>query len=586
MDKTLLVTALKQFIETEFQAQKDALTPLWKLPVARRIQEGVCVTDLRLRSVNDGVLRVQITTNLSRFRTGDALLLNAGDPTGARVPVTLEDDHDVGTMTIWTLRAFQKGLLDQFTRHYRPEVWCLDQDLVDLRDFTLKALDQYQNLPKAEDRISRVLFGNLPAPGVDPFVFPPPEFNGSQQQAYRSAMGNPLLTVIQGPPGTGKTSVLAEIALRYASRGEMVMVTGFTHRSINNALNRIQSLNSQHKYSSVRVFKVGQKYNADDLVDVKNFETLQDAQAAAGSHRRGMVVGATCFAVGTKRLHDEHKRPVVFDLQIFDEASQMSLPVAIMGMLGARRYVMIGDHQQMPPVIVGQHEDPSVTRSVFETVFSHSPGTMLDTTYRMNHGVNRFPSDTFYRGKLVSFPGIQDRTLPLLKPPVKHVLELGSEHASVWVEVYHQVETTSSPLEADWVCSIIEEALQCGLPAREMAVVTPYRLQVRLIRQLLRQRFGQVPVLVDTVERIQGQERELVLVSLVSSSMPQDDQAEFFFQPNRLNVAITRAKCKRVVVGNPALLGEGAQHAVEGLEVFRALHECSVRVQTMGAPTT
>lgn len=579
MDKSLLVTALRQFIETEFQAQKHALTPLWKLPVARRIQEGVCVTGLRLRSVNDGVLRVQVTTNLSRFRTGDALLLNAGDPTGARVPVTLEDDHDVGTMTIWTLRAFQKGLLDQFTRHYRPEVWCLDQDLVDLRDFTLKALNQYQSLPEAEDRITQVLFGNLPAPGVDPFVFPPAGFNPSQQQAYRSAMGSPLLTVIQGPPGTGKTSVLAEIALQHASRGETVMVTGFTHRSVNNALNRIQSLNSQHKYSSVRVFKVGQKYNADDLVGIKNFETLQDAQAAATSQRRGMVVGATCFSVGTKRLQDEHKRPVVFDLQIFDEASQMSLPVAIMGMLGARRYVMIGDHQQMPPVIVGKHEDPSVTRSVFETVFSHTPGTMLDTTYRMNRGVNRFPSDTFYAGKLVPFPGIQDRTLPLLKPPVKHVLELGSEHASVWVEVDHQGETTSSPLEAEWVCSIIEEAFQCGLPAREIAVVTPYRLQVRLIRQMLRQRYGQVPVLVDTVERIQGQERELVLISLVSSVLQEDDQARFFFQPNRLNVAITRAKSKRVIFGNPQLLQHAGEETQLGVKVFRRLHQASHKVQ-------
>lgn len=577
MDRLHFVKHLEQFIDAEYEAARNDLLPLWKLPVQQRVAQGLCATGMRRVSVKPSTLTVEVTTNLSRFRVGDSLRLNAGDPSAAHVSVTLEVEEDHGDTQTWTLRAFRHGALEHFTRLYPVERWCLDQDLIDLREFNKKALNVFLNLPPFEDTITDVLFGET-LPGEPDLsglqrVMDQFGFNASQARAFITSTNGQPYTVVQGPPGTGKTRVLAEIALHHARQGKKVMVTGFTHRSINNALNRIQSLNT----GSIPVVKVGQVYNGDDLLGVQNVEYLKEAGLLTG----GFIVGSTCFSVGGKRLLDANGRAFHFDVQIFDEASQMSLPVAIMGMLGAKRYVYIGDHQQMPPVVVGKHKEKWVTRSVFEHVFNHHSGTMLDTTYRMCDDITRFPSLQFYGGKLTPHPKAASGRLRLTRTPAKHLELLDPAKPSVWAEVQHHGETTRCEMEATLISSIIEEAVQCGVPAHEIAVVTPFRLQVRLIRRKLRQKLGPLAgdVLCDTVERIQGQERDMVLLSLVSSSYLQDqDQAAFFFQPNRLNVAITRAKSKRIIVGNPQILtGPPSGPVPEGLVVFQRLHQDSVK---------
>ena len=115
-----------------------------------------------------------------------------------------------------------------------------------------------------------------------------------------------------------------------------------------------------------------------------------------------------------------------------------------------------------------------------------------------------------------------------------------------------------SPEEAEIIAEIVSEALSCGVSSHEIAIVVPYRAQARLIRKHLQEialktaNEAVKSVLVDTVESIQGQERDIIIASLTTSDLIHAAQrAEFYFQLNRLNVAITRSKVKRIVVGNP-----------------------------------
>ena len=217
-------------------------------------------------------------------------------------------------------------------------------------------------------------------------------FNQKQLEAFLGAYSTSNYYLIQGPPGTGKTWVLAHLAEKLAREGERVLITAFTHRAINNALVKTAKSTGYNK-----ICKIGQATNATDLSwangSVTNYEKFTFSPYSHND--RGLIVGGTCFAVRTSRLSG-----VEFDTVIFDEAGQVTLPLAFAGMLAGKRHIFIGDHMQMPPVVVAEHRDDLVTRSIFESLFSHAPGTMLELTYRMNREINDFPSKHFYHGNL------------------------------------------------------------------------------------------------------------------------------------------------------------------------------------------
>ncbi|MCX7856012.1 MAG: AAA domain-containing protein, partial [Anaerolineae bacterium] len=164
----------------------------------------------------------------------------------------------------------------------------------------------------------------------------------SQCEAFARAYATENYYLIQGPPGTGKTWVLAHLAKALAAEGQRVLITAFTHRAINNALRKVAQAGWPH------VCKVGQAHYADDLcrdgVQIPNFERFD--QSPYTRVTGGYIVGATCFAVRTSRLRD-----YPFDTVIFDEAGQVTLPVAIAGMLSGQRYIFIGDHKQYVVVV-------------------------------------------------------------------------------------------------------------------------------------------------------------------------------------------------------------------------------------------
>jgi DNA replication ATP-dependent helicase Dna2 len=132
----------------------------------------------------------------------------------------------------------------------------------------------------------------------------------------------------------------------------------------------------------------------------------------------------------------------------------------------------------------------------------------------------------------------------------------------VFVDLRHRNATTSSMAEASLICDLIAELLACGVKPDEIGVVTPYRAQARTIRNLLHSMppdsEQRRKIIVDTVERMQGQERDVILLSLTTSNPAfAAGIADFFLQPERLNVAITRARVKLIIVGSSHLLSPG-----------------------------
>ena len=326
--------------------------------------------------------------------------------------------------------------------------------------------------------------------------------------------------------------------------------------------------------------KIGLPHRADGLDDsVEN--TGAFAASSLAEVKGGYVVGATPFALRSQRL-----RGVDFETVIFDEASQITLPLAVMGMLaGSRRYVFFGDQCQLPPVLATSSRDRAEGQSVFAALADQGIVTLLTETYRLNAALCAWPSTTFYAGRLEpATPAIAAQRIDYASPPrLAEVLD--PAQPKVFLDLGQRNTTTRSFREAGVVLDLITALLEAGVPQSEIAVVAPYRAQGREIRNLLRQVIPDDEIrrhiVIDTVERMQGQEREAVIVSLTTSQPSFAAQlAEFFFQPERLNVAVTRARSKLIVVGSRHVLNaqpELEEHQ-ESVALFKSfIASCSYR---------
>ena len=542
-----LLGRLRRFVLNEAENQRLQLERQWSRPLAERVSLGRAIEGLRVKELRPhGALLLTCQTNESRFREGDFLVLHRGDPNGieSNQAVLEYDDETELELTL------ERG--NPFFLRAEPTGWIADEGLLDLTRFYLDALDQVADSLRGREFILPLLGGQI-APNLDYARYERAweaasagGLNDGQAEAVAQAYATDLVHLIQGPPGTGKTFVLAHLARLLAADGQRVLVTALTHRAIHNALNKITRLDPD-----LPACKIGQSSRATDL-DVPNYESFYGS--GFGDLSGGYVIGATPFATRTERLSS-----VEFDAVVFDEASQITLPLAIMGMLAGPKYVFIGDERQLPPVVTAYASGLAKT-SIFGFLDGRGYETLLTTTYRMNDVLTAWPSRAFYEGRIQPAPGIAERRLRLegnRSSPWNFALD--PQRPAVFLDLEHANTTVRSRLEAEVISELVLACLRAGIPPKEIGVVVPYRAQGRLIRNLLRRLLPRREMLaelvVDTVERMQGQEREVVLVSLTTSSPAYAAQlAEFFFQPERLNVAITRPRTKLVVVGSRRVL--------------------------------
>ena len=551
-DHSRLLQRLQQFIIEESQAQRDALERRWARPLAERVARGYAIEGLELVEIRrNGLLVLACQTNESRFREGDLIVLHRGDPHEAGAVQAALDYDDETHLEV----GYENGNLARLRAH--PQGWIADESMLDLSQFYLDMLEDIDKTRRGRQIILPLLSNDI-HPQIDYARYErsweeayAAGLNDSQAEAVAQAYASDLVHLIQGPPGTGKTFVLAHLVDQWVREGQRVLVTALTHRAINNALNKIAQA-----APGLPACKIGQEARAQDLL-LANYENF----AASGfiDLAGGYAVGATPFATRSERLSN-----IEFDKVVFDEASQITLPLAMMGMLAGDQYVFIGDECQLPPVAArnGSEFGRSVEfgrTSIFGYLSGRGYETLLTTTYRMNQELTDWPSRTFYQGKIRPAAQAAGRRLPLKPVETSWDFALAPEQPLVFLDLDHRNNTIRSRWEADVVVELVQALIAGHIPPHEIGVVVPYRAQGRAIRNGLRQALPSREMLrdlvVDTVERMQGQEREVVLVSLTTSSPALAAQlAEFFFQPERLNVAITRPRSKLIIVGSRRVL--------------------------------
>ncbi len=294
---------------------------------------------------------------------------------------------------------------------------------------------------------------------------------------------------------------------------------------------------------------------ADDLEERAVKEILEEAE----------VVVTTNASAGLEFLDE-----VEFDVAVIDEGSQATEPSALIPITRARRFVIAGDHKQLPPTILSEEAEPELSRTLFERLIEEHPelSRMLRIQYRMHEDIMEFPNREFYDGKLEAHESVRHHTLadlgvrePDVEEPWASVLDpkrpLGFVDTSRLPERMRRErqrpgsKSRENPLEAAISVFLVENLVEQGLPPEDVAIITPYDDQVDLIGRLLRER-GLEDVEVNSVDGFQGREKEAIVVSFVRSNP--EGRVGFLKDLRRLNVAITRPRRKLVCVGDSETL--------------------------------
>ncbi|MAR13117.1 MAG: IGHMBP2 family helicase, partial [Blastopirellula sp.] len=248
-----------------------------------------------------------------------------------------------------------------------------------------------------------------------------------------------------------------------------------------------------------------------------------------------------------------------FDLVVIDEACQCVEPAAWIPILRAERIVLAGDHCQLPPTIISTEAvREGFAVSLLERLvrhYGHAIQRRLTVQYRMHEQIMNFSSDQFYDHELTADSTVQKHLLEDL-PNVTNALitatpitYIDTAGAGWEEELEPDGESKRNPREADLVRKKVCELLDAGLAERDIAVIAPYAAQVRLLRE----RCGMPELEIDTVDGFQGREKEAVIITLVRSNA--SGEIGFLADQRRMNVALTRARRKLIVIGDSATLG-------------------------------
>ena len=237
---------------------------------------------------------------------------------------------------------------------------------------------------------------------------------------------------------------------------------------------------------------------------------------------------------------------VKFDVAIIDEASQATIPSVLIPIAKAHRFILAGDHKQLPPTIISDraHE---LSKTLFEELIRIYPfkSQLLNTQYRMNRLLMKFPNEEFYDNNLKSDSSVDDINInDILDSNQKEEALLFIDTSDVDFDGETHLKDSKSivnKLEADICVQITQDYLNDGVEESDIGIISPYADQVKLIQE-------NTPVEVKTVDGFQGREKEIIIISTVRSN--EYGNIGFLKDLRRLNVAITRAKRKLIIIGN------------------------------------
>lgn len=563
----------------EMIESRNLQSSIWTMPVKRRVSLGRAINGLRTLNGNSQIIQfiaeksdsitkstIAISNIVLFTRHGTPPIVGRGTVVGIEdrtisvevIESTLEEQEEDICIDIWdsysTVSKCRKNLAEMMTGE--------SESARRLRGFVVE-----NNAP---------VFGPLPATiPVDSSTL-----NEDQVHAIKTALAAQDYMLLLGMPGTGKTTTLAHLIESFEKKNLSVLICSFTHAAVDNLCMKLIERN-------INFLRIGKKesinpnvwnYAIDPVLE--NCENIEQMRLAV----QGVTVFAsTCYACNNPFIASHQ-----FDVCVIDEASQISMPVVIGPLLRCKKYILVGDHYQLPPIIKS-HSSSELPTSLFRQLCENHPHALvtLRTQYRMNNEIMRLCNELVYSqrmrtgnaleaNKTIFFPNskILDEFHPFHKEWIEKVLHTTPSVIMLDTDGVPMLEQKGSGSklnvgEAAVVSMIAVSMILAGLSIDSIGIISPYRAQVLFIRKALQAEMVQAakhfPALsgnpveiaksieVDTVDKYQGRDKDCIIISTVKSNAKKSPGLHAT-DWQRLNVAITRAKTKLIFVGSRTTL--------------------------------
>ncbi|CAL1521185.1 AAA domain-containing protein [Chitinophaga sp. MM2321] len=575
------------FSEVNREDDADGFSALWLQQENEKAARFNIISGLRFRefdTVNSAVLFDIVVPVSHNFRTGDTAIIYPRTGTTLQ-PLQQQllkgriDDLGKDQLT-FSLNNRQMTL--DFFRQY--DEWIIEHDIYESNYWTAAAALFHVISPQYRQR-TNVLLGldtprRQPLPGTVPIMF-----NSNQEQIVQQALEAQDYYLLQGPPGTGKTSsLLTTIVGEMIKEDRCVVIVAFTNKAVEEICHKLEAKDIRH-------LRLGGR-NTAAAVKLRQYcldGTLDEARSYITGHK---VFVATVATMAT-RLDLLVMMGIPADTLIVDEASQLTEPQLLGLLMPFRKFILIGDQNQLPPVVTQEAyfcrvREPQLLElgihdlraSIFERLMQrcktshwHHAWGMLNTHFRMHDNIADLVNH-YYAGQLSSGKEMQKAVFEINGSSEnvgwERVLSLGRK---VFIPSPYEATSKMNSTEATRVVSLLHHLKGCygaDFSKDTVGVVTPWRTQISLIRELIDNDKDLHQINIDTVERFQGSENDIIIVSLAVYHAAQVHTLQCLGQfkweeqdievDRKLLVTLSRARKQVILMGYEPVLMESPHY--------------------------
>ena len=422
------------------------------------------------------------------------------------------------------------------------------------------------------------------------------DMNDDQKHAVEKVMSAQNYTLVQGMPGTGKTTLISFLVRLLVAHGKRILVTSYTHSAVDNLLLKLikTGITEKQNDDTRAVLRVGDASKCHEGVKdllVSNVANEKEGVGADGSAtaesirhcvRRARVVGVTALSIPNSNLLAGE----TFDVVIVDEAGQISQPAIIGALMAADSFILVGDHMQLPPLVNSDlAEKGGFGISMLKRLAEAHPQHVAQLTfqYRMAEDICQISNDIVYDGKLkcatdsvrwrqLQLSGFPENVIPRVYSrvidPKRTVVFLDTDQRKQGTAEIVPLESNGdrqeggslvNKTEATMVERILHYLILCGVAPSSIGIICPFNAQLKLLASSIQvSKFRQQGLEYSTIDRYQGRDKPVIILSFVRSNA-KGRVGRILADFRRLNVAVSRAECKLIMVGSFSTLHTGSE---------------------------